>query len=323
MSQVAASWGIAPAIAGAFAAIVFATVKYAVLERKDSFKWAMRLIPIYFAGTAAILALFISIEAPGSDIDALGGGTVAGIILGVFFGVLIIAYVFFIPFFERKLIKEDPRLRIWHIPLGPLLRRDNCYLYFPGKGENFVTNYYEDSFGNVTAGKKDAERRGEKNDNDSDEITTAASSGRDIDTEKAMKGEEAALDAAANTEHMQQRRAKYVSPYKRWVVPVQHLSWFNPRKLWNWLKFLLLRGVFIDVITHDSELLREIHAKAHRYDVRVEHLWTYCQVVSAILMSIAHGSNGKSSLPFILTPTVSDVPLSRYRQRSWTNCCRL
>jgi phosphate/sulfate permease len=46
-----------------------------------------------------------------------------------------------------------------------------------------------------------------------------------------------------------------------------------------------------DVITHDSDLLRAIHAKAKRYDVRVEHLWTYCQVISAMMMSIAHGSN--------------------------------
>ncbi len=71
-------------------------------------------------------------------------GTV-GIILGVFFGCLIICYVFFIPFFERKLIKKDARLRIWHIPLGPLLKRENPPLYFPGKGEQYVTNYYEDA----------------------------------------------------------------------------------------------------------------------------------------------------------------------------------
>jgi PiT family inorganic phosphate transporter len=45
------------------------------------------------------------------------------------------------------------------------------------------------------------------------------------------------------------------------------------------------------VVTHDSELLRNIHARARRYDVRVEHLWTYCQVISAMMMSIAHGSN--------------------------------
>lgn len=289
VSQVAASWGVAPGIAAAFSAVVFATVKYSVLERQDSFKWAMRLIPLYFAGTAAILALFISIEAPGSDIDALGGGTVAGIILAVFFGILIIAYVFFMPYFERKLIRKDTRLRVWHVPLGPLLRRDDPPLYFPGKGDVYVQNYYEDAYGNVTAGKKD--------DANSDEITTAAPSTREeafVDTEKATDKGEIALRAAENTEAMQRRRETYVPPYKRWIKPVEHLSWMNPRKLLNWAKFLFLRGVTIDVVTHDSELLRAIHAKANRYDVRVEHLWTYCQVVSAILMSIAHGSNGEA-----------------------------
>jgi len=50
-------------------------------------------------------------------------------------------------------------------------------------------------------------------------------------------------------------------------------------------------GVTRDVISHDSDLLRAIHAKAKRYDIRVEHLFTYCQVISAMMMSIAHGSN--------------------------------
>lgn len=112
------------------------------------------------------------------------------------------------------------------------------------------------------------------------------------DTEKGAH-EADVLAAAENTEEMQRRRSKYVSPYDRWIVPVQHMWWSNPMKWWGWFKFLLLRGVFIDAITHDSALLRAIHAKAHRYDVRVEHLWTYCQVVSAMLMSIAHGSNGE------------------------------
>jgi PiT family inorganic phosphate transporter len=37
--------------------------------------------------------------------------------------------------------------------------------------------------------------------------------------------------------------------------------------------------------------MKDIHARANRYDLRTEHLFTYCQVASAILMSIAHGSN--------------------------------
>ena len=74
-------------------------------------------------------------------------------------------------------------------------------------------------------------------------------------------------------------------------MPVKDLSWVNPAKWWGYLKFVLLHGITVDVITHDSATLQAIHARAHRYDVRVEHMWTYCQVVSAMMMSIAHGSN--------------------------------
>ena len=59
VSQVAASWGIAPLIAGAMAAVIFGTIKYAVLDRKDPLKNALTLIPFYLAFTAAMLALFI------------------------------------------------------------------------------------------------------------------------------------------------------------------------------------------------------------------------------------------------------------------------
>jgi PiT family inorganic phosphate transporter len=51
VSQVAASWVIAPLTAAGFSAVIFGTIKYSVLERRDSFKWAMRLIPIYMAST--------------------------------------------------------------------------------------------------------------------------------------------------------------------------------------------------------------------------------------------------------------------------------
>ncbi len=37
--------------------------------------------------------------------------------------------------------------------------------------------------------------------------------------------------------------------------------------------------------------LGAVHARAVVYDNRVEHLWTYAQVASAMMMSIAHGSN--------------------------------
>lgn len=47
----------------------------------------------------------------------------------------------------------------------------------------------------------------------------------------------------------------------------------------------------MDVITHDSAQLEAIHLRAARYDDRIEHLWTYCQVASAIVSCISHGAN--------------------------------
>ncbi|KAM0713884.1 hypothetical protein Q7P37_010846 [Cladosporium fusiforme] len=275
VSQVAASWAIAPLIAAGFSAIIFGTVKFAVLERKESFKWAMRLIPIYLAGTAAILTLFLAMQVPTSTIT--GGGELAGLVLGIFFGCLLFAYVFFIPFFKRKLIMEDSTVRIWHIFYGPLLLKDNVKLIFPGEpSEELVTNYYEDAFGEVRADNPTApidEEKGVKAQAD------ASPNGSSVDGK----------DGASATPTP--RKRKQLEPEERWLEPVKDLKIWNPKKLWAWAKFGFLQGVTRDVVSHDSAALRAIHAKARHYDVRVEHMFTYCQVVSAMMMSIAHGSN--------------------------------
>ncbi|KAK5730226.1 hypothetical protein LTR15_000160 [Elasticomyces elasticus] len=297
VSQVAASWGIAPAIAFAFSAIIFTILKYSVLERKDSFAWALRLIPFYLAATAAILALFITIEAPATNYDDLSPGVVAGAILGVFAGVLAIAYIFFVPFFKAKLVRQDPRIRAWHIPLGPLLLRENPPLYWPGKGEDYVTDYYEDSYGNHVAGSgvKHANDEDMKSDEKKSSTYSPETSVRDGETGETMVArapDANALELAAHAPEMQKPHSKrHKGPHERFLDPVKDLSLLNPLKWLGYLKFALLQGVTRDCVTHDLAALRAIHAKAHRYDIRVEHMWTYCQVASAMMMSIAHGSN--------------------------------
>lgn len=291
VSQVAASLGIAPTVSGCFGALIFATLKYAVLERKDSFKWAMRLIPLYLAGTAAILALFLAIELPSTPSLDDVAGEIAGSIFAVFFGVLVLAYGFFMPFFKRKLIQQDPRLRFWHIPLGPLLNRENPPLYWPGKSGEFVTNYYADSYGQVDAGRVDETRDPAAAIVDSSEKSTRnQKKGVAPNTNADALGADA-LEAATDTHGAHDYTKVHAEPYPRFVEPVKHLSWTDPHKWWGYVKYVTLQGVTRDLITHDSALLHEVHAHARRYDVRVEHLWTYCQVVSAAMMSIAHGSN--------------------------------
>ncbi|EXJ59320.1 PiT family inorganic phosphate transporter [Cladophialophora psammophila CBS 110553] len=281
VSQVAASWAIAPLISAGFSALVFGIVKYSVLEQKESFKWAMRLIPFYFATTAAILALFIVVEAPTApSLEEFGAGKAVGIILGVWAGVLLIAYVFFMPYFERRLVKEDPRVKFYHVPLGPLLRKDNPPLYFPGKKDGkYVIDYYEDPYAETDLNSERTTNEKHVSSGDAEPVPIEDTSGLEKGQPMPTGTEGAVV------------RKRPLTPHERFLDPVRHLNWANPQRWWGYAKFALLQGVTRDCVTHDSAKLREVHAKAHKYDVRVEHLWTYCQVASAMLMSIAHGSN--------------------------------
>lgn len=147
ISQVAASWIISPIVAGIIASLLFGSLKFCILERRNPFQKARRAIHFYLAFTAGVLALFMVVEAPNLEsIETMARGKVYGAIFGCFFGMLAISYIFFDPFFERRLVKKDPRVRFYHIPLGPLLRKNNCWLYFPArKDRQVVIDYYQGS----------------------------------------------------------------------------------------------------------------------------------------------------------------------------------
>lgn len=59
VAQIFASWLIAPALAGTFAAIIFSITKYGVLKRSNPLKWGMVMVPIYFGITSGILTMLI------------------------------------------------------------------------------------------------------------------------------------------------------------------------------------------------------------------------------------------------------------------------
>ncbi|RYN42025.1 Phosphate-repressible phosphate permease pho-4 [Alternaria arborescens] len=285
ISQIAASWVIAPFLSAAFAAALFLTIKFAVHNRKDPFKWAMRLIPFYLAFTAGVLALFIIDELPnGESLEEMGAGKACGIILGVFFGMLAISYIFFIPYFTRRLVKGDTRLRAWHLPLGPLLYRENPPIYFPGKGDQVVTDYYAKSAPVATSEQENL--KGEKPIGHSTSVDNKSSGDSDNIDVEGGRGLSRPLPRDGAVAHIIPAKPE---PEERWLKPVEHLPFYSPKKIMNWTKFILLQGVSRDVVTQKD--LADVHSRAIVYDNRVEHLWTYAQVASAMMMSIAHGSN--------------------------------
>ena len=82
-----------------------------------------------------------------------------------------------------------------------------------------------------------------------------------------------------------------MGPRERFLTPTAHLPLFYPQRIWSWTKFIVLQGVTRDCVSHDDPRLAKTHKLATHYDNKVEHLWTYAQVASAMIMSIAHGSN--------------------------------
>ncbi|OJD15373.1 hypothetical protein AJ78_04378 [Emergomyces pasteurianus Ep9510] len=284
VSQIAASWAIAPAIAAAFSAIIFGTVKYSVLERRDPLKWAMRLIPYYLSITAAILALFIIVELPGGkSYEEFGVGKMCGIVLGVFFGCLAISYTFFLPYFHRRLIVGDARVKFYHLPLGPTLWRDDPWLYYPAAADGeIVIDYYKSA--RTAAANTDKNNSNNPSDPDAIKPTSSDEKGSDSPDPSAIeKGPD------HNTPALESEQ--FLEPEERWLAPTRHLPVYSPTRLWSWVKYFFLQGISRDCVSHSSDLLAKTHAKAKRYDNRVEHLWTYAQVASAMMMSIAHGSN--------------------------------
>lgn len=289
VSQVAASWGIAPCLAAAFSAILFSTMKYTILERQEPFKKAMRAIPFYFAFTCAVLALFFVMEIPVSPgIEGEGAfhpGVTVAIILGVFFGTLAISYIFFVPYFKAKLIRKDHRLRLYHVVLGPLLLRENPPLFWPATDNQPIVDYYSTAL----TTEEDGSDGNLKKDSPAADKTTGPTN-----NDNTVSGGKTLGDAEAGSPQggmLTKKTAKKPEPEERWLKPYSHLPIYNPSRLWAMVKYFFLQGVSRDCVTHSSVELADVHSKARKYDNRVEHLWTYAQVLSAMIMSIAHGSN--------------------------------
>jgi sodium-dependent phosphate transporter len=279
VSQIAASWAISPAISAGFASVIFLILKFSVLERRDPLKWGMRLVPFYFSTTAAILALFIICELPkGPSLQKLGASKACAVIFGVWGGVLAISYIFFVPYFHRRVVNGDTRVRLYHLPLGPTLWKDDCWLYYPSKADRAVLDYYD---GSDLISEDDNEKVGCEN-----------------GVERLNSKDAVQIDAVANVDpsnlehqNLRRRRPKPIEPEELFLAPTKDLPLYHPKRIWSICKYVFLQGVTRNVIYHDSTVLDKVHSRAKRYDSRVEHLWTYVQIASAMMMSIAHGSN--------------------------------
>jgi phosphate/sulfate permease len=121
VGQIICSWFLSPVLAGIISAIIYMITKYAVLRRKDSVKWALRVIPVYFFFTTAIEAFYLIYKgAPGTQAAKMSVGIIVGIAFGIGAAFALFAVVFFCPWLKRRVVGRE-ELKWYHIFVIPFV----------------------------------------------------------------------------------------------------------------------------------------------------------------------------------------------------------
>lgn len=303
VSQVFAAWGIAPVIAGAFAAIIFLITKYGVLERKNPLICGFWMIPLYFGVTSAVLTMSIVWKGAASlDLDDWGTAPTVGTIFGTAGGVILIYALFGLPFLYRRLYLEDWSLKGWEVIKGPMLWFRGPVPPMPeGMEKQIVQDYYR-GHTTKTANPVLANNIPETNvtDNPSDVekaagLTTASSSSNS--------------DIVANGELPRHSIPSLTIEEAAKAKSLEH-SWKTPAGLLARAKYYFFRGVNRDIVEEQgtantapkgfaAKILAKDLTKYHKhvpaYDNKTEHLYSFLQVMTAAVASFGHGANDVSN----------------------------
>lgn len=334
VAQIFASWGIAPAVAGCFAAVVYLITRYLVLKAKDPVKAGLYTAPIYFFVVSGVLTVSIIVKgSPSLNLDKLPAGTTVAAVLGTASVVALLSILFWLPYVHGKVVKGDYTLKWYHFFMGPAL-------WFRPAPEDAITadsavpDYRLHDFADpadhnsniAAAAHAQPAVAGAAVDNPG-EIVSASSENH----ETSLSEEKEAKFAQDNSNAHHQVHPSTLARVEAEIeggrpvkVDTDHVpgrptppnyrtfdgSWLEPWNLYTilrynalpWLWYSLSAGIKTDIHAmqaHGSEKekakLRQMHAVAEQYDNRVEHLYSFMQVMTACTASFAHGANDVSN----------------------------
>ncbi|KAI9498587.1 phosphate transporter [Zychaea mexicana] len=265
-----ASWFISPIASGVVAAIIYMIVKYAVLKRKNSMKWGLYLVPIFFFVTTFIEAFYIIFKgAPGTEAAKMGIGAQLGIAFGIGGVFLIWSFLFFVPWLRRRVVERE-QLRWYHIFITPFLSA------------------------RPKAGSPDQEGQ-----NVSEHVLPTDQDAV-LAKEEAIKKEQQQLEKSASdaTDDGESSDDKNNSGQQQVIEHVDILDtpfYWGKLLSFTYLKkksvAIVLHGIRQDVRNLNSAHLKDIHAAAVKYDNNTEYMFSFLQVITALVFSFAHGSN--------------------------------
>ncbi|KAG8624215.1 hypothetical protein KVT40_009191 [Elsinoe batatas] len=259
-ASVFAAWGIAPCVAACFGALLFLFTKYGVLRAKNPLRAGM-----------------ITKGAASLDLDDWGTAPTVGTIFSVAGGVGLLSITFLLSYIHVLL----------EIIKGPLLLRRPAPPPMP-EDVQLVPDYYR--------GHKTREEL-EASTSDSNATAEATS-----DEDSVRNGKAETADEKAPTAVLKPRSPK--TPLGKAITRPQG-SWLSPMHWLRIINWAFWRGVSVDVVNQQSNTneakwlqrflvgnnLADKHARVKHYDPKVEHLFSFLQVLTAATAAFTHGAN--------------------------------
>lgn len=258
--QIVVSWFLSPALAGVIASIIYLITKYAVLRQVDSVKWGIRLVPVYVFVTVTIAVFYICFKAPGAKAASLSLGEILGIAFGCGGGIGVLSWIFLCTWLHRRVVDRED-LRFYHVPI----------IYWVPKRPRV---------------DQDLEKR-------SNEITATPEPTDVQSTSSTSKTEQQQVSKKLEEIEQIGTGASAVSAPAEEQPPKTFLTMLCQGK--DRFLAVALHGLRQDVRNLNNEKLKKIHAAAELYEDDAEYLFSFLQVLTAIVASFAHGSNDVSN----------------------------
>jgi sodium-dependent phosphate transporter len=308
LGAIFAGLGMAPVIAGGFAATIFMLIKVVVHMRKKPIKWAVYTSPFFFliAGTVCTLSIVYK-GSPKLGLNKKPSWYVAAVTMGTGGGVAVMSALFFVPYVHAKVVRKDAGVKWWMFIMGPaLFKRPAPEVADQKAVPDYAVVQHDEP--------EQAHTLTTSSVNDSDHDIQKAGASVAVDSEKGH-GSVNQLTyqelVAAGQERMHARLRTKRGPLG-WAMRTLHNNPVGPGRPYEIknVKIMITRvpamivvgalyGLHYDIHaaqtgiegTPEGARMARVYSHAEKYPNEVEHTYSFVQILTACTASFAHGAN--------------------------------